>query len=450
MEDEAVGKIRQSFSNIYLALVKKKPLFGFILKGMRVVYTGKEREDLGNGIVSHISTDGDTILVYKDFLKFSERDQLYDVVHEIMHVVLKHTVRGRTIIGTVAAKLGVDFKSVAIVCNIAMDAKIYYYMKADRFDRSGGIPYDLYNFFKDDDIEKKSVEELVIEYFKEMEKKMQEYKSIINPDIASPSIREEEKDRMEEEENDGEKEEGREFTYLDVGNEESKEDYTVIQEPDELYNKYPIEEKIDRLIADGIVKSRMAGVGRGFIENVIEGIYLSGKKQPWYKILKEELGSHLVKYKINDWGRVSRKAPYVFAGKREVTQPKVFAAIDVSGSISNEDYRLFCKEIIDIAKLANVEIVFWDDGIVEKKRFRRKEDLEKRRGYGGTRFSPVLSELSKQIKREDILVVLTDCYWWDETSSCTLLDKIKCRKILVDVSDKVVWDKWDKVIRVSD
>jgi len=436
---------KKNVSDISIALMRKRPLFGFLLKGMNIIFVNEDREDFGNGVTAHIKTDGDRIYIYRDFLKVDGKDQAYDILHELMHVVLKHNIRGVELIRKVSEKIGATAAmvvNVPMVVNIAMDAKVYRYMSNDGFYRkAGGIPYSLFSIFPSDELEKSSVEELVLKYFDKIDKMV----NMAKYDFAGDMLPNLEPTHVEGGEADGEGE-------VDGEEKQEKGDGTpkevVIQEAEKIYADKTLEEKIDKMVADAIVKARIAGVGGGKLENMIEGIYLSRRKIEWNRILGEELRSLALRYKINDWRKINRKLPFMIAGKSDVTLPKVYACIDVSGSIDDEDYKKFCAEVLKISKITSTTAIFWDDGINKIVKVRRASDLSKRVGYGGTVFMPVIRRLSREVKAGDAVVVLTDCWWYDDRDASESLDKLKCRKILVTVS-KVV-GKWDRVIEVKD
>ena len=181
--------------------------------------------------------------------------------------------------------------------------------------------------------------------------------------------------------------------------------------------------------------------------------FLKRKPLPWYKILRRYLQLHFARqfkatYKIPS--RKHRDLP----GLEMYGRPRTFVAVDVSGSIDDEDYSRFCREVLAIAKaMGEVRFVCWDVKAKDYGPVRTKRDMLIRRdevsGYGGTKITslkPILDEL--RVGPADLLIVLTDGAWYEGPEEIReFLGSLRCRKILVTTN--YVHDGFDKVIKVE-
>ena len=181
--------------------------------------------------------------------------------------------------------------------------------------------------------------------------------------------------------------------------------------------------------------------------------FLKKKPLPWYKILRRYLQIHFAKqfkttYKIPS--RKHRDLP----GLEMYGKPRTIVAVDVSGSIDDEDYSRFCREVLAIAKaMGEVRLVCWDVKAKDYGPVRTKRDMMIRRdevsGYGGTKITslkPILDEL--RVGPADLLIILTDGAWYEGADEVrAFLGSLRCKKILVTTN--YVHEGFDKVIKVE-
>ena len=184
--------------------------------------------------------------------------------------------------------------------------------------------------------------------------------------------------------------------------------------------------KINDMFLQGYILAKQKGEGIGEIERYIEHMFK--KVRDWKTILREEVLNEIK----GDWtySKISDLIQSLHtAGFREIGNlpsldntfsiPKLVIAIDVSGSIEDEEYKQFLNEIYSIFKSVNVsecEIVLWDYNIQKKFKMNGNyakilEDIKNRKGYGGTRLECVLEHYKNKPVNNTILIVLTDGYF---------------------------------------
>jgi predicted metal-dependent peptidase len=140
-------------------------------------------------------------------------------------------------------------------------------------------------------------------------------------------------------------------------------------------------------------------------------------------------------FRISTWSRPNRKLPKDLKGKKILSQAKIFIFIDVSGSISKDEFNLFISHVQHLLKLGNSEIVFWDDGVESVHNLRRGERIDKKidgtMGGGGTYFSKVIDEYKDKTNYYSLNFVLTDGIWLDLQKAEEKLKELKGKKILL-------------------
>lgn len=202
-------------------------------------------------------------------------------------------------------------------------------------------------------------------------------------------------------------------------------DEIIAKKIEQLSNdeKNELIKKINDMILQGYIIAKQQGQGIGEIEKYIEHMFK--RVRDWKSILREEIIAEIK----GDWtySKVSDILQSLhIAGFKQIGNlptldntysiPKLIIAIDVSGSIEDDEYKQFLNEIYSIFKSVNVsecEIVLWDYNIQKKFRMignytKILEDIKNRRGYGGTRLECVLEHYKNKPVNNTILIVLTD------------------------------------------
>jgi len=87
---------------------------------------------------------------------------------------------------------------------------------------------------------------------------------------------------------------------------------------------------------------------------------------------------------------------------------QVAVGIDTSGSVSDEDFKVFMSELLGIAqteKGVSIILMMYDATIEKEFLLTDEEDVKKtarnRHGYGGTDFAPAMRRFAKQDRPED-------------------------------------------------
>jgi predicted metal-dependent peptidase len=184
-------------------------------------------------------------------------------------------------------------------------------------------------------------------------------------------------------------------------------------------NSREIEELIDKamnMLEKGRTISKMAK------QNIDIPIKLKRKRITWKGILREtigEIGTLSIDY---DLMKLDRKAwileTYIPSYKKENDKINVVIGIDVSGSISDDEYHNFVNEIYNLMSDINVKgkILLWDTEIEKiidiENGWNNKifEKLKERQGYGGTKIKVFFDKANELVKnkRNAYLIILTD------------------------------------------
>jgi predicted metal-dependent peptidase len=205
-------------------------------------------------------------------------------------------------------------------------------------------------------------------------------------------------------------------------------DELIAKKIEQLSNdeKNKLIKKINDMFLQGYIIAKQKGEGIGEIEKYIE--HLFRKIRDFKSILREEIITEIK----GDWtySKVSDILQSLhIAGFKQIGNlpsldstfsiPKLIIAIDVSGSIEDDEYKQFLNEIYSIFKSVNVsecEIVLWDYDIQKKFRMignyaKILEDIKNRKGYGGTKLKSVFEYYKKRNTSNTILIVLTDGFF---------------------------------------
>lgn len=438
-----IEKARQLLEDVKIALMRSRPFYYFLLNTMRVQYVddmgmqryyctqcnffhepdtsiGIEHSQFASGSVkSSICVGGNTIKIYKDFFHNEElvRNAPQIFIHELFHVVLLHSVRAGEIYETLKMRgSSINRSDLLFLCNLAMDAKVEFLINKDAINYTSNKFREPLFAYTTSEIEKESVEELVL--------KRLTYSNDMQPI-------------------------GCDLGEVMAGQSQGQQDKAVVelQHGDErIVQGQDLEDGIKRCIMESLIKTKMSGIGQGAVLRQLEDELLKSRPLPWHILLRNLIKSGIIRYKVTDWGVLNRKLPYLMPGMRTISKPRVKVCIDLSGSITPSEYSLFCKELLAIARIADVEAIFWDDGIRWRRKVRLRADLKTRYGGGGTRFAPVLTELRTDLRQDDVLVVLTDGYLYDAREVEEMMRRIHSPTILVTTDRKL--NNFDHIIEI--
>lgn len=134
----------------------------------------------------------------------------------------------------------------------------------------------------------------------------------------------------------------------------------------------------------------------------------------WQDILKRYKGTIPVPYK-KTLMRKNRRTPNRLdtRGKLNDHRIDIVAAIDTSGSMSNEEISYALNEILAILKDVKftLTVVECDTKINREYQIKKAEDIQNKvNGRGGTLFTPVFEYMKEKRKRNSLLIYFTDGY----------------------------------------
>jgi len=404
------SKVRVFLSDVKVAFMMSNPFFYFLLNSMEVVYIDDVSEVLdgkGERLASApVAVEGLKIIFFKNALEDGvvKKFPIPIIKHEMLHVALEHCVRGVDIMRNLITKHNLvptedNMGKVHFMVNLAMDAKVNHLLVKDGDSVSWGFTGE--GFWSNDDIDMCSVEEMVDKIFdKDVSNRVRGF--------------------------------GAGVDILKFTDEDCVDSGVVIQKSDGSFDGLKGRELLDKLkekVVECVVKAKLAGVEKGGVLRELDNSILAHKNQQWWLKLRYLMRSQMVKSKISDWRVVNRKLPNQIAGLRLIKKPKCACFVDVSGSVSGKEYGIFVDEMLLASKESDVTAIFWDVGIQEIRKVHSKKDMVRPvRGGGGTVFKIVIE--SFDMRGYDIMVCLTDGFWFDTESAVEALKKIRVYKIL--------------------
>lgn len=157
------------------------------------------------------------------------------------------------------------------------------------------------------------------------------------------------------------------------------------------------------------------GVGKHalFIEKIIDEVLKDGVLN-WKILLKRFIGKGITLDRVATRTRPNRRLGIKSMGIKSEGGPRTIFAVDVSGSMSDDDYLEAMSEVKKALREypEKAEVVFFESEIVEVKKLASFSKVPPRMAAGGTNFNCVLEYANK--KQTDLLIVLTD--GWDSVS----------------------------------
>lgn len=168
---------------------------------------------------------------------------------------------------------------------------------------------------------------------------------------------------------------------------------------------------------------------------------------PWWRMLRSLLLDDYKKV-LSDWRRESRRIPGLPTIKWSGT-PRVWCLVDVSGSISSGTYNIFAGIVDDLLRRRiNVFLVTWDASASAPILLKHGDDVRRlvASGGGGTVPDCLVPEIVPQIKRNDWVVMLTDCDWQDHKA---FMRFIRSHKRSILLTTRYTIDGFAYVFRVN-
>lgn len=412
--DEGILKLKRAI----IKLQRTNPFFAYLSLSLDLIESKDEYP------TSTMAVDVEGNLYYNPsfILELTDNEMMGVLVHEIMHLVLMHLTRGK--------------EWERLIGNIACDICVNEVLKENNFILPDGAIWSDYNheitLFKEiiiKDCNKKTAEEIYYEIMEKAKKKVKELlksgKAKIVRGNGQGGIPLDEDDLKDYE---------IEATTNDGSGKAKNLDRHIKSKNGEVLTKEE-KEKIDKKWVDKIHEaysvSRIAGNIPVGIERIIGKLHES--KVDWRHLLLRNIQNYVPR--DFDYSRPNKKSISCGVYMPDTTREKVeiAIAIDVSGSIQQEELRDFLSEIVGIAKayrdrismtLFTHETQIVDEWEVENGSVAKILAL-KIRGGGGTSFTTPYKQFMDKHKSSKLLLWMTDGFG----------DEIK-RK---DLKNEIIW-----------
>ncbi|MBS7287548.1 MAG: VWA domain-containing protein [Candidatus Freyarchaeota archaeon] len=185
-----------------------------------------------------------------------------------------------------------------------------------------------------------------------------------------------------------------------------------------------VERRISAALRSALVACRCTGRGEGRID-VLLGSALRPRVD-WRAELRESLRQGVGCTATSTWRKPNRKLPGLAPGVTRFKRPDVFCVVDVSGSVGQKEIDQFFAEVFAAARLARVFAVFFDNGV--RCACEVKPGVVPRvKGGGGTVISPALELVYGKARYGDVVVVLSDGFVADEDEQEEWLRRLSSR-----------------------
>ncbi|WP_026184052.1 vWA domain-containing protein [Desulfitobacterium hafniense] len=324
------------------------------------------------------------------FLNLNLRQMASTIKHEILHILSGHLWRAKALQGR--------YSTLAI--NMAMNIVVNTYL-------DDLPPYSV------------TLEWVNVHYalkllpFKPFEYYVEEIQAALDLLAA---------DEAAEAERDGdETEESRESDELKYAEESNEPDHN--NDADEIKTAYDPERTHDlwqessaadeqtlREFTEKFVAHAQKGGLPGYLENMLSSLRNSQGELPWNLYLKRLMGTVPGDIKKTMTRRNRRQPERLdLRGQLRSHQAKILVALDISGSISDQEFNQAIKEVLAIVKNYHHEItiVECDSEIRRTYKVKTVRDVQERlKIRGGTRFTPVFEYANEH--KVNVLIYFTD------------------------------------------
>lgn len=366
--------------NIYIPEDFRKEFFGLIDKvnlslmedednfyGYFLVQMSKEiRFDISSPTA--VNFKGAKYVIYFNpiiFLTLNIKQMESTIKHEILHILSMHLIRSKELKGrysTLAINMAMD-----VVVNKYLNYLPPYATTLERVNLNYSLelrPYEPFEYY---------VEKLQI----------------------AIDLLEDEEDTVED---DSDKEENIETDYS------PENTHDIWEDSDD------IDEKTLKDFTEKFINNSQKGSVPAYLEGIISSLKNSKGELPWNLYLNRLMGT-VESNKRKTITRRNRRQPdrLDLRGELRSHKAKIIVAIDISGSISDEEFKQAIKEVLSIVKNYSHEItiVECDDEIRRVYKVKSVKDIKDRINIrGGTKFSPVFEYANNN--KSNLLVYFTD------------------------------------------
>ena len=297
------------------------------------------------------------------FLELNIKQMETTIKHEILHILSQHLIRARD--------LKDKYSTLAI--NLAMDVVVNQYLD---YLPQYSITLEWINNKYD----------LKLEPYKNFEYYLEKIQTELD---------------LQEDDENGEEIDSNENVISEFDPEKTHDTWDDSDE---------IDEKTLRDFTEKFVDNSKKGITPTYIDTMIKSLKNSKGELPWNLFLKKLMGT-VEANKKKTITRRNRRQPnrLDLRGELRGHKAEIAVAIDISGSISDEEYKQAIKEVLNIVKNYNQEITIieCDKEIRRAYKVKSVKDVKERIATGGgTKFSPVFEYANN--KKINLLVYFTD------------------------------------------
>lgn len=308
------------------------------------------------------------------FLKLDIKQMETTIKHEILHILSLHLFR--------AKELKESGKYSTLAINLAMDVVVNQYL----------------NYLPQYSA---TLEWVNVNYSLKL-KPYQTFEYYLEKIQIELDLQDENEDGEEHDTNISDNEENDFFEHYD-----QEKTHDIWDESDD------IDEKTMSEFTQKFVNIAQKGKTPDYLEGFIESLKNKNGELPWNLYLKKLVGT-IESNKKKTITRRNRRQPKRLDLRGELRNYKaeIAVAIDISGSISDEEFRQAIKEVLAIVKNHNHEITIieCDREIKRVYKVKNLNDIKDRVATGGgTEFSPVFEYLNNnKTKKYNLLIYFTD------------------------------------------
>ena len=362
-------KIEEDFKRDFFSLVNKVNLslmednenfYGYFLFQM-------EREirfDISSA--TSVNFKGAKYVMYFNpiiFLELNMKQMETTIKHEILHVISQHLIRAKELKG----------KYSTLALNISMDVVVNQYL--DYLP-----PYSITLEYINNKYDMK------LEPYKTFEYYLEKVQTELD---------------LQEENDEGEEVDSNENVIVDFDPERT---HDMWEESDE------VDEKTLNEFTEKFADSAQKGKNPNYIDAMIKSLKNRNGELPWNLFLKKLMGT-IEANKKKTVTRRNRRQPsrLDLRGELRGHKAEIAVAIDISGSISDEEFKQAIKEVLAIVKSHNQEITIieCDKEIRRAYKVKSPRDVQERIATGGgTKFSPVFEYANN--KKINLLIYFID------------------------------------------
>ena len=209
-------------------------------------------------------------------------------------------------------------------------------------------------------------------------------------------------DLMEEDE-EGEAEDSDQNTKIET-------DYAQERTHDIWEHSDEIDEKTIKAFTERFINQALKGTASAHLEGMIAALKNSKGELPWHLYLNRLMGT-IASNKKKTTTRRNRRQPdrLDLRGELRSQKAEVAVALDISGSISDEEFKQAMKEVFNIVKNYNqaITLIECDNQIRRTYKVKSVKEVKDRIPIrGATKFAPVFEYANK--KKINLLVYFTD------------------------------------------